>query len=98
MFEIDRQVCEQEVRRNEADLTGGMGQDTGKNEKTVNSPHPLPLNKRNNRAKQQAGIPRHLSPHGLRHFLLTWLKKQGSDDALIQPYSARLFAQFPGIS
>ena len=23
----------------------------------------------------------------LRHFLLTWLKKQGIDDALIQPYS-----------
>ncbi len=42
MFEIVRQVCEKEVRRNEADLTGGMGQDTEKNEKTVNSPHPLP--------------------------------------------------------
>ncbi|WP_318840778.1 tyrosine-type recombinase/integrase [Paenibacillus sp. BJ-4] len=28
-----------------------------------------------------------LSPHKLRHFLLTWLKKQGVDDALIQPYS-----------
>lgn len=28
-----------------------------------------------------------LSPHKLRHFLLTWLKKQGIDDALIQPYS-----------
>lgn len=28
-----------------------------------------------------------LSPHQLRHFLLTWLKKQGTDDALIQPYS-----------
>ncbi len=23
----------------------------------------------------------------LRHFLFTWLKKQGIDDALIQPYS-----------
>ncbi|MBD2564269.1 MULTISPECIES: site-specific integrase [Nostoc] len=23
----------------------------------------------------------------LRHFLLTWLKKQGIDDAMIQPYS-----------
>nr|WP_242837082.1 hypothetical protein [Dehalobacter restrictus] len=29
-----------------------------------------------------------LSPHKLRHFSLTWLKKQGIDDALIQPYSA----------
>lgn len=28
-----------------------------------------------------------LSPHKLRHFLFTWLKKQGIDDALIQPYS-----------
>ncbi len=28
-----------------------------------------------------------ISPHQLRHFLLTWLKKQGIDDALIQPYS-----------
>ncbi|WP_315792089.1 tyrosine-type recombinase/integrase [Fischerella sp. JS2] len=28
-----------------------------------------------------------MSPYRLRHFLLTWLKKQGIDDALIQPYS-----------
>ena len=28
-----------------------------------------------------------ISPHKLRHFILTWLKKQGIDDALIQPYS-----------
>jgi integrase/recombinase XerD len=28
-----------------------------------------------------------VTPHQLRHFLLTWLKKQGLDDALIQPYS-----------
>ena len=28
-----------------------------------------------------------LLPHKLKHFLLTWLKKQGIDDALIQPYS-----------
>jgi len=34
-----------------------------------------------------AGIERSISPHKLRHFLLTWLKKQGLDDALIQPYS-----------
>jgi len=34
-----------------------------------------------------AGIERPISPHKLRHFLFTWLKKQGIDDALIQPYS-----------
>ncbi|MDR6224392.1 tyrosine-type recombinase/integrase [Desmospora profundinema] len=28
-----------------------------------------------------------ISLHKFRHFLLTWLKKQGIDDALIQPYS-----------
>jgi integrase/recombinase XerD len=28
-----------------------------------------------------------ISPHKLRHFLFTWLKKQGVDDALIQPFS-----------
>jgi integrase/recombinase XerD len=28
-----------------------------------------------------------ISPHKFRHFLFTWLKKQGIDDALIQPYS-----------
>ena len=28
-----------------------------------------------------------LNHHKLRHFLFTWLKKQGIDDALIQPYS-----------
>lgn len=36
---------------------------------------------------QEAGIEGSVSPHKLRHFLLTWLKKQGIDDALIQPYS-----------
>jgi integrase/recombinase XerD len=33
------------------------------------------------------GIEQSISPHKLRHFLFTWLKKQGIDDALIQPYS-----------
>nr|WP_148271448.1 tyrosine-type recombinase/integrase [Desulfosporosinus acidiphilus] len=36
---------------------------------------------------EEAGLEQNLSPHKLRHFLLTWLKKQGIDDALIQPYS-----------
>ena len=35
----------------------------------------------------EAGIQQSISPHKLRHFLFTWLKKQGLDDALIQPYS-----------
>jgi integrase/recombinase XerD len=34
-----------------------------------------------------AGIAHPISPHRLRHFLLTWLKSQGIDDAHIQPYS-----------
>jgi integrase/recombinase XerD len=34
-----------------------------------------------------AGMEHAISPHRLRHFLFTWLKKQGIDDALIQPYS-----------
>ena len=34
-----------------------------------------------------------ISPHRLRHFLLTWLKKQGIDDALIQPYSGHASRQ-----
>lgn len=35
----------------------------------------------------QAGITHSMSPHKWRHFLFTWLKKEGIDDALIQPYS-----------
>jgi len=34
-----------------------------------------------------AGIKKAVSPHKLRHFLFTWLKKQGIEDASIQPYS-----------
>ena len=40
-----------------------------------------------------AGLSRSISPHQLRHFLLTWLKKQGIDDALIQPYSGHASRQ-----
>lgn len=36
---------------------------------------------------KEAGMKHSLSPHKLRHFLFTWLKKQGIEDALIQPYS-----------
>ena len=36
---------------------------------------------------KEAGMKHSLSPHKFRHFLFTWLKKQGIEDALIQPYS-----------
>jgi len=42
---------------------------------------------------KQANLSQPLSPHKLRHFLLTWLKKQGLDDALIQPYSGHTSRQ-----
>ncbi len=45
------------------------------------------------RYAQAAGLERNVSPHQLRHFLLTWLKKQGVDDALIQPYSGHASRQ-----
>lgn len=35
----------------------------------------------------EAGLEHSISPHKLRHFLFTWMKKKGVDDALIQPYS-----------
>lgn len=41
------------------------------------------LKKYSDLAKMEQSI----SPHKLRHFLFTWLKKRGIDDALIQPYS-----------
>ena len=34
-----------------------------------------------------------VSPHRLRHFLFTWVKTQGIDDALIQPYSGHASRQ-----
>ena len=40
-----------------------------------------------------AGMAHPISPHRLRHFLFTWLKEQGIDDALIQPYSGRTSRQ-----
>ena len=36
---------------------------------------------------KEAGIEQSISPHKLRHFLFTWMKRKGVDDALIQPYS-----------
>jgi integrase/recombinase XerD len=39
------------------------------------------------RYAKAAGITRSMSPHKWRHFLFTWLKKQGIDDTMIQPYS-----------
>jgi integrase/recombinase XerD len=40
-----------------------------------------------------AGITASISPHTLRHFLFTWLKTQGIDDALIQLYSGHATRQ-----
>lgn len=40
-----------------------------------------------------AGLAHPISPHRLRHFLFTWLKTQGIDDALIQPYSGHASRQ-----
>jgi integrase/recombinase XerD len=40
-----------------------------------------------------AGLEKTMSPHKLRHFLFTWLKKQGLDDAMIQPYSGHASRQ-----
>jgi integrase/recombinase XerD len=45
------------------------------------------------RYSQAAGLEHTIAPHQLRHFLLTWLKKQGIDDALIQPYSGHASRQ-----
>ena len=40
-----------------------------------------------------AGLQHTIAPHMLRHYLLTWLKRQGIDDALIQPYSGHASRQ-----
>ena len=40
-----------------------------------------------------AGLTKTVSPHKLRHFLFTWLKKPGLDDAMIQPYSGHASRQ-----
>ncbi len=45
------------------------------------------------RITQAAGITASISPHTLRHFLFAWLKSQGIDDALIQPYSGHATRQ-----
>jgi len=39
------------------------------------------------RYADKVGLEQNMPPHRLRHFLFTWLKAQGLDDALIQPYS-----------
>lgn len=36
---------------------------------------------------EKSGIEHSISPYKLRHFLFTWMKRQGVDDALLQPYS-----------
>ncbi|CAO4848057.1 MAG: Tyrosine recombinase XerC [Holosporales bacterium] len=42
---------------------------------------------------KKANIQNSISPHKLRHFLFTWMKKQGVDDAFIQPYSGHVTRQ-----
>lgn len=37
---------------------------------------------------KEAGIEYSVSPHKLRHFLFTWLKKWGFEDEMIQPHSS----------
>jgi integrase/recombinase XerD len=46
---------------------------------------------------KEAGMTQNISPHKLRHFLFTWLKKKGIDDALIQPYSGHETRQSPEV-
>ena len=48
------------------------------------------------RYTQAAGITASISPHTLRHFLFTWLKTQGIDDALIQPLQRPRHPPVPG--
>jgi len=36
---------------------------------------------------KRAGMEKNVHPHQLRHYVLTWLKRQKIDDAFIQPYS-----------
>ncbi len=40
-----------------------------------------------------AGIAHPVSPHRLRHFLVSWLTAQCIDDALIQPHSGHEYRQ-----
>jgi integrase/recombinase XerD len=40
-----------------------------------------------------AGLDKTISPHKLSHFPFTWLKKEGLDDAMIQPYSGHASRQ-----
>ena len=39
---------------------------------------------------EEAGFEKPLTPYQLRYFLVRWLKNQGLDDALIQPYSGHV--------
>jgi integrase/recombinase XerD len=49
------------------------------------------------RYSAKAGLEHDMPPHRLRHFLFAWLKTQGIDDALIQPYSRPRFSHEPEI-
>jgi integrase/recombinase XerD len=54
---------------------------------------PRGIRKMIRRYADAAGLSQTISPHQLRHFFLLWLKKQGIDDALIQPYSGHASRQ-----
>ena len=57
------------------------------------SPEAIPSRKVEGVGYKLAGMAHPVSPHRLRHFLFTWLKTQGIDDALIQPYSGHASRQ-----
>ena len=42
---------------------------------------------------KKAGLKENISPNVLRKFLLSWLKQQGIEDAMIQPYAGLVSRQ-----
>ena len=42
---------------------------------------------------KKAGLEENISPNTLRKFLLSWLKQQGVEDAMLQPYSGLISRQ-----
>ena len=54
---------------------------------------PRGIQKMFKRYVSEAEISESLTPHKIRHYLFRWLKSQGVDDALIQPYSGHVTRQ-----
>jgi integrase len=73
-----------------SDIATASGVKTAPRSSLTTTTVPLSLKPR---YTQAAGITASISPHTLRHFLFTWLKTQGIDDALIQPYSGHATRQ-----